>query len=284
MVRGGNCHIMSETETSSDVSAIKAEDFNRMRGLAGPPEIVNCDQTPKTCTGKAIKFIESVKKLKSPNAILDTFAEALKDFGIDYFCFAKAIGNPDDFWPKTTHNRMHNEWEKHFFANNYATINPLVPMAVKQQEPIFWHEANNKSWLTVKQQKLFNDASEFGIRDGLLVPLFGHRRMAAKMIGLGSQLHTCPTARTSVHMMSIYTYNVLLRKQQDEKIAAKELTQREIDCLRWVAKGKSDWGISEILCVSGSTVHWHIEQSKKKMGVATRVQAVVEAMRRGYLD
>ena len=53
--------------------------------------------------------------------------------------------------------------------------------------------------------------------------------------------------------------------------------------LAWVAAGKSDWAIGRILNISGKTVNFHVENAKRKLGVGTRVQAVVAAMRNGLI-
>ena len=61
------------------------------------------------------------------------------------------------------------------------------------------------------------------------------------------------------------------------------LTDREMECLQWIAAGKSDWQIGKILNISQKTVNYHVENVKRKFGVATRIQAVVAAMRQGKL-
>jgi len=50
-----------------------------------------------------------------------------------------------------------------------------------------------------------------------------------------------------------------------------------------IAAGKSDWQIGQILSISNKTVNYHVENVKRKFGVATRIQAVVAAMRQGRL-
>lgn len=61
------------------------------------------------------------------------------------------------------------------------------------------------------------------------------------------------------------------------------LTPRELECLRWVLKGKSDTDMAKILGISHTTVHFHIEQVKKKLGVKTRTQAAAIIVTLGYL-
>jgi DNA-binding CsgD family transcriptional regulator len=57
------------------------------------------------------------------------------------------------------------------------------------------------------------------------------------------------------------------------------LTARERECLHWVSQGKTDFEIGVILGISARTARFHIENSKRKLGVTSRVQAVTAAMR-----
>ena len=61
------------------------------------------------------------------------------------------------------------------------------------------------------------------------------------------------------------------------------LTQRETECLQWVGLGKTDWEIGAILDISPKTVNHHVESAKRKLDVATRLQAVTAAMSRGLI-
>lgn len=62
------------------------------------------------------------------------------------------------------------------------------------------------------------------------------------------------------------------------------VTPRECQVLRWVAAGKSDWAIAQILGISRKTVNFHVENAKRKLGTSTRAQAVLLAARRGLID
>lgn len=63
-----------------------------------------------------------------------------------------------------------------------------------------------------------------------------------------------------------------------------ELTPRELECLQWAAIGKSEWEISQILGISEHTSEKHLLNAKTKLGAVNRVQAVAEAIRRGYIS
>ena len=55
---------------------------------------------------------------------------------------------------------------------------------------------------------------------------------------------------------------------------ARPVTMREIDVLRWVKEGKSNYEIGLILGISGLTVKNHLQKIYKKLNVQNRAQAV----------
>ncbi len=62
-----------------------------------------------------------------------------------------------------------------------------------------------------------------------------------------------------------------------------KLSKREIECLRWVSAGKTDWEIGQLLDLATPTVHFHVERAKKKLNAATRAQAVALSVLHGLL-
>jgi len=62
-----------------------------------------------------------------------------------------------------------------------------------------------------------------------------------------------------------------------------QLTERELETLSWVARGKSSADIGVILGVSERTVNFHIDNVIRKTGVATRIQAAVKCTMLGLI-
>jgi DNA-binding NarL/FixJ family response regulator len=74
-------------------------------------------------------------------------------------------------------------------------------------------------------------------------------------------------------------------------LAAKErpatpdlLTPREAEVLRLMAEGHVNRAIAEQLSVSVDTVRTHVQNLLSKLGAHSRLEAVAEARRRGFLD
>ena len=74
----------------------------------------------------------------------------------------------------------------------------------------------------------------------------------------------------------------IAQKAQAE-LATIRLTRREIECLQWVSNGKTDREIAEKLAIAESTVHFHVENAKRKCNSTSRVRAVILALALGLI-
>lgn len=66
-----------------------------------------------------------------------------------------------------------------------------------------------------------------------------------------------------------------------ERINSTDLTDRELDVLRLLVIGKSNYDIGTALSISERTVKFHINNIFNKLGVSDRTQAVIHALKRG---
>jgi two-component system, NarL family, response regulator len=66
-----------------------------------------------------------------------------------------------------------------------------------------------------------------------------------------------------------------------ERMMSPQLSDRELEVLRLMAKGKSNHEISEELCIAQRTVKFHINNIFSKLGVGDRTGAVIIALERG---
>ncbi len=62
------------------------------------------------------------------------------------------------------------------------------------------------------------------------------------------------------------------------------LSEREIETLVWSARGKTSGEIASILGLSKRTVDFHANNARQKLGVATRVEAVIKAAAAGMIQ
>jgi len=76
-----------------------------------------------------------------------------------------------------------------------------------------------------------------------------------------------------------------LIKGRDKKASSSgRLQQREIDVLKFAAKGLSNRDIAESLFISERTVQSHLANIFKKLDVGSRTEAVLLALKEGWLN
>jgi DNA-binding NarL/FixJ family response regulator len=68
-----------------------------------------------------------------------------------------------------------------------------------------------------------------------------------------------------------------------DRVSGEALSDRELEVLRLMAKGKSNKEIASALFISESTVKSHGKAIFAKMNVTSRTEAVADAARRGLL-
>jgi DNA-binding NarL/FixJ family response regulator len=69
-----------------------------------------------------------------------------------------------------------------------------------------------------------------------------------------------------------------------ERVAAAQLTKRELDVLRLMSAGKSNKEIGTALLVTEGTVKAHVNSILHKLGVGGRTEAVTSAVKRGIVQ
>ena len=97
----------------------------------------------------------------------------------------------------------------------------------------------------------------------------------------------------SVHAGESVLHPVIARKvidrfsrpasQQPEPADVEQLSERELEVLKLAAKGMSNKEIAEQLYLSTRTVQTHLSTIFQKMEVGSRTEAVVQALRKGWL-
>ncbi len=64
----------------------------------------------------------------------------------------------------------------------------------------------------------------------------------------------------------------------------RALSERQCECMYWIAKGKSSWETAQIMEISESTVNYHIKQALRYFDTNSRTVAAIRCVTAGYFD
>ena len=80
------------------------------------------------------------------------------------------------------------------------------------------------------------------------------------------------------HILGNYFHQHVMRVYGHDAFREMLITARELDCLKWVAAGKTAWEASVILGISERTVRFHLNAAREKLDCRTTTQAVAKAV------
>lgn len=232
-------------------------------------------------------FVERCERSAPAQALTDIFQRALEQMGFRHFACCSHVDFND---PPPGAVILHNyppAWSHVYLERNLFRYDPVLQFAERRLLPFRWNTPEFVAALTVPQRRILLEAASAGIADGYTVPI--HLPWTASAIR--ASFSAIPDSHSidehsyrAVQIMAVYLYASVAHRQPLKAMGERGLqprpllSMRERQCLELVADGKSDWDISQLLGISESTVHKHVESAKRRLGVSTRIQAVVWAV------
>jgi DNA-binding CsgD family transcriptional regulator len=231
----------------------------------------------------AFEFLQSAYALDSLADLEARFASVLREFGYDAFTCMQVGDHGRPLAPQLLCGTGSKEWDSHYWEYGYLSVDPCVGALFSKTTPYSWEDL--KGVATSRGRRMFDEASEFGLRDGLVVPVHGAGGdlKAVRLLSREKGLDT--SARPILHALSVLVAersHTLVESWGDVDLSGP-LTEREREVLRWIGEGKSDWDMGVILGISSNTVHFHVKNAMRKLAVHTRLQAWSKAMAYGWL-
>lgn len=164
-------------------------------------------------------------------------------------------------------------WEDVYDREAADSWNPIARAASLRLRPFRFREVPTSE---TRMDVLWAFLESFGITDGIAVPCHGHGgKVGLFSIAFQDVDGISPRERAAIELSALALHGMMRdTRSGDDDPAPPRLTPREHDCIAYVAEGKSDWEIGVILGISKSTAHQHVESAKRKLGAATRAQAV----------
>ncbi|MBL8268546.1 helix-turn-helix transcriptional regulator [Steroidobacter sp.] len=232
-------------------------------------------------------FIERCEHSLPAPALTATFQQALEHMGFRHFACCSHV-DPNN--PPQSAVVLHNypdAWAGTFAERKLYQCDPVFQRAERSLLPFRWNTPEFNALLTLPQKRILQEAASVGIAHGYTVPIHlpwtaGAIRASCSVIPDSDSIDE--RAYRAVQVMATYLYAAVgyhqsLRAARENSLQATPvLSVRERQCLELAAQGKTDWDISQLLGISENTVHKHIESAKRRLGVSTRIQAVVWAV------
>jgi DNA-binding CsgD family transcriptional regulator len=185
------------------------------------------------------------------------------------------------------HNTYSKDWAHRYETQEYVSIDPIVRLGMGSIMPIDWSDVGK---LSPAQSKIFGEAREFKVgAQGLTFPLHGlHGETAIFSVTADfSKAEWSNFKRAHLREMRIigdfFHQRILSESLGEEAEKSPPLTERERECLKWSAEGKTYEDTGMLLGISARTVRFFLENARHKLGSLNTTHAVASAMLRGLI-
>ncbi len=237
-------------------------------------------------------IVEAAAKVAEANseaAILDYVGRAIRPLGFSPLLVMRKMRDDENLRDAVLLSTFPAEWVEAYLAEELWRDDPVVARVIRLGSPHRWQSDPIGSLANPKGADVMERGARYGLVDGITVPIFGAYGYAG-MVSFSSAIIQPDDSRLflSFQTLAITIFQRLtILKGLDTAVtegAEVSLTARERDCLFWASKGKTDGEIAQILSISESTVHFHIENAKRKFGAQSRIQVIVQTLERGIIS
>ncbi|MCG8550493.1 MAG: LuxR family transcriptional regulator [Desulfobacterales bacterium] len=172
------------------------------------------------------------------------------------------------------------EWTKFYTDNNCCEVDPVIVCTKKDGYPFTWKEARLDAGKDDKKTMNFlHTAQDAGIYNGIAVSNHSKGPDSQEMIiAMDTGKEKTPgNWYIILHSVLPHIQEALKRiktPKKETKNIRMELSEREVETLKWATEGKSSWEIGQIMGISERTIKFHFSNIFTKLNVVNRAQAV----------
>jgi LuxR family transcriptional regulator len=234
----------------------------------------------KTWKEPQLRFLQAQTDIKT---IMLTAIDLIQQLGFDCLAFSTHTIRFHSYPQFIAMSNFPAAWVKRYREMNYVKVDPTVAHCRRSTAPLRWTDE-----LFLRTPAYRKDAYAHGICHGLSQSVHDYR---GNLSVIAVTRRHSPASTDEFHGKSgqlLWLCNTLhallsdpLLRYADNNYAP--LSDREIEVLRWSARGKTAAEVSQILAVTPRTVSYHVNSVIKKLNVSNKTSAVMLAAMDGVV-
>lgn len=184
--------------------------------------------------------------------------------------------------------RMDNfgEWGELFVARRYYLDDPALLTCQRTNTAFPWSMMRDLIPFTERQERVVREARRHGLGNGYTLPIgvIGEPMGCCSFVSGRSKLPSRERCRAA----SLLGAEAFCQARRLHGFPARasslpRLSRRKLECLRYLAIGKTDGDIAAILGLSQPTVRTYMTMLRRDFDVVSRAQLVAAALRFGFI-
>jgi LuxR family quorum-sensing system transcriptional regulator CciR len=237
---------------------------------------------------RAQDYLSDVSKTGTEAELTDTLAGITAELGFSYFALTHHVDIRRVAQPPIRLNNYPRDWVDYYDENALGVSDPVHRAAHVTSVGFVWSEIPRMIAMTAADHEILLRGDAQGVGNGFTVPanVPGESNGSCSFANpKGKQLREddLPIAQL-VGAFAFEAARRLHRIRRPHEWPLPRLTDRQRECILWVARGKSDWEISRILGIQHDTVVRHLKQARERYGVGKRTMLAVQALFEGSIS
>ena len=237
---------------------------------------------------QAEAFLRDVSDTSSEAGLAEALAIVTRQLGFTYFALTHHV---DIRLAPQPAIRLHNypaDWVEYYDEHSLGVSDPVHRASHVTSVGFAWSCIPRMIALTPHDHEILARGGARGIGDGFTIPanVPGETHGScsfANPVGASMPQDNLPVAQL-VGAFAFEAARRLWRVRSPQFATPPRLTDRQRECILWVARGKSDWEVSRILGIEHETVVRHLKQARERYGVAKRTMLAVHALFDGSIS
>jgi len=182
-------------------------------------------------------------------------------------------------------NSYKKSWVENYLSNEYLSVDLVIKDGLVSILPLDWAILQKKY---PKTKTFFQDANGYGIgNNGITIPIRGMMgEFALFSVSINASNKNWEIYRKELlpelNMLSFYFHEMVMRGSGLVE-PLPHLSPRETEVIKWLSNGKTKEDISDILCLSYSTIKHYTETARTRLGALNSSHAVAKAISRGII-
>lgn len=232
------------------------------------------------------EFIEARRRGASAEELKRLFEDGMRTMGFRCFAICSHVDPLDPPGGAVMYHTYPQPYVVDFSQRKLQAVDPVFQYASAHWLPFGWDESDFCAGLTPIQRTIITDARCYGISGGYTVPFHGPGLFPGSCSLVPDSASLDYRCYGAASMLSSQMYDALGGRRvlpAPGRLTPTRLSRRERECISSYAQGHTVTAIAAQLHIAERTVHVHFDRARKRLGVRTRVEAVVHALWRGQI-
>jgi LuxR family transcriptional regulator, quorum-sensing system regulator CciR len=230
-------------------------------------------------------FAESAESCADLPQLRTLLANAASELGFHYFALLHHASLGGAGAALVLIDNYPEDWVQELVARGYAADDPVHLASRRTNAGFGWCDLSRMIRIERRHRLILARGREHGIGQGFTIPANVPGEPSASCsfaVRTGVDL---PAARLHcAELIGAHALQAARRLRPSATLERPHLSRRELQCLKLVALGKTDWEIAQILGLSPHTAHQYVKRARAAYDTVSRTQLVVYGLRDAWIS